>query len=135
MDLTPSEWRERDARALADLQAQATAQPYEKEFFRKDASRVPVLVGGALFEDGGNEVVAFVLELSEQKAGRSRESGPQGGSSIVRIWCSGRGRPGLDVREIVGSSTALKAVLSRVAKVAPTDSSVFITGETGTGRN
>jgi len=36
--------------------------------------------------------------------------------------------------EIVGSSEALKAVLSRVAKVAPTDSTVFITGETGTGK-
>jgi len=36
--------------------------------------------------------------------------------------------------EIVGSSPALKAVLARVAKVAPTDSTVFITGETGTGK-
>jgi PAS domain S-box-containing protein len=36
--------------------------------------------------------------------------------------------------EIVGTSTALRAVLSRIAKVAPTDSTVFITGETGTGK-
>jgi PAS domain S-box-containing protein len=36
--------------------------------------------------------------------------------------------------EIVGTSTALKNVLSRIAKVAPTDSTVFITGETGTGK-
>jgi PAS domain S-box-containing protein len=36
--------------------------------------------------------------------------------------------------EIVGASPALKAVLARVAKVAPTDASVFITGETGTGK-
>ena len=36
--------------------------------------------------------------------------------------------------EIVGSSAALRAVLSRVAKVAPTDSTVLITGETGTGK-
>jgi formate hydrogenlyase transcriptional activator len=36
--------------------------------------------------------------------------------------------------EIVGSSPALRAVLSRVAKVAPTDSTVLITGETGTGK-
>ena len=36
--------------------------------------------------------------------------------------------------EIVGASPALKAVLARVAKVAPTDSTVFITGETGTGK-
>src|SRR5256712_8742056 len=36
--------------------------------------------------------------------------------------------------EIVGSSKALKATLSRIAKVAPTDSTVIITGETGTGK-
>ena len=36
--------------------------------------------------------------------------------------------------EIVGSSAALKKVLSRISKVAPTDSSVLITGETGTGK-
>jgi PAS domain S-box-containing protein len=36
--------------------------------------------------------------------------------------------------EIVGTSSALRAVLSRVSKVAPTDSTVLITGETGTGK-
>ena len=36
--------------------------------------------------------------------------------------------------EIVGSSTALRAVLAQVAKVAPTDSTVLILGETGTGK-
>jgi len=36
--------------------------------------------------------------------------------------------------EIVGISPALQAVLSRVSKVAPTDSTVLITGETGTGK-
>jgi transcriptional regulator with GAF, ATPase, and Fis domain len=36
--------------------------------------------------------------------------------------------------EIVGQSPALRAVLARVAKVAPADSSVLITGETGTGK-
>jgi formate hydrogenlyase transcriptional activator len=36
--------------------------------------------------------------------------------------------------EIVGTSSSLKAVLSRITKVAPTDSTVLITGETGTGK-
>ncbi len=66
-DLTPPEWRERDKRALAELSSNTIARPYEKEFFRKDGSRVPVLVGGALFEEGGNEGVAFVLDLTERK--------------------------------------------------------------------
>jgi PAS domain S-box-containing protein len=66
-DLTPPEWRERDRRALGELSSNTIAQPYEKEFFRKDGSRVPVLIGGALFEEGGNEGVAFVLDLTERK--------------------------------------------------------------------
>ncbi len=36
--------------------------------------------------------------------------------------------------EIVGTSPALQTVLSRVSKVAPTDSTVLVTGETGTGK-
>jgi PAS domain S-box-containing protein len=65
-DLTPPEWRERDERAVAEVKANGTIQPCEKEYFRKDGSRVPVMIGSALFE-GGNEGVVFVLDLSEQK--------------------------------------------------------------------
>jgi PAS domain S-box-containing protein len=66
-DLTPIEWREHDERALAEIRATGSVQPYEKELFRKDGSRVPVLCAGALFEEGGSEGVAFALDLSEQK--------------------------------------------------------------------
>jgi PAS domain S-box-containing protein len=66
-DLTPPEWRDRDDHALADVRTHGSTQPYEREFLKKNGSHVPVLVGGALFEAGGNEGVAFVLDLSEQK--------------------------------------------------------------------
>src|SRR5690348_15876273 len=66
-DLTPAEWRDCDARALAELTKVGTVQPYEKEFFRKNGGRIPVLAGGALFEESEHEGVAFVLDLSEQK--------------------------------------------------------------------
>jgi PAS domain S-box-containing protein len=49
-DLTPAEWRERDDRAVTELKMTGTSQPFEKEYFRKDGSRVPVLLGAALFE-------------------------------------------------------------------------------------
>jgi len=65
-ELTPPEWRERDKRALAELRSIGSLQPFEKEYFRKDGSRVPVLVGAALFEEGGEEGVAFVLDLTER---------------------------------------------------------------------
>jgi len=71
-DLTPAEWREHDERAVADLKATGILQPFEKEYFRKDGSRLPVLLGGALFEGGGNEGVAFVLDLTEQKRAQER---------------------------------------------------------------
>jgi PAS domain S-box-containing protein len=66
-DLTPAEWRARDEQAIAEMKVSGIFQPFEKEYFRKDGTRVPVLLGGALFEGSANEGVAFVLDLTEQK--------------------------------------------------------------------
>ena len=66
-DLTPPEWRERDERAVAEITRTGSAHPFEKEYFRKDGTRMPVLIGGALFEESRNEGVAFVLDLAERK--------------------------------------------------------------------
>jgi PAS domain S-box-containing protein len=66
-ELTPGEWKDRTDRAIAALRTTGTLQPYEKEFFRKDGTRVPVLIGAASFEGSENEGVAFVLDLSDQK--------------------------------------------------------------------
>jgi PAS domain S-box-containing protein len=66
-DLAPAEWRERDERALAERKSTGKLQPYEKEYFRKDGSRVPALMGAANFEESGNQGVAFVLDLTERK--------------------------------------------------------------------
>jgi PAS domain S-box-containing protein len=66
-DMTPADWRERVERALAKVMQTGSVQPFESELFRKDGSRLPVLLAGALFEEGGNEGVAFALDLSDQK--------------------------------------------------------------------
>jgi PAS domain S-box-containing protein len=65
--LTPPEWRDRDARTVAELERIGTVQPFEKEYSRRDGSRVPVLIGGTMFEKGRNQGVAFVLDLTERK--------------------------------------------------------------------
>jgi C4-dicarboxylate-specific signal transduction histidine kinase len=61
------EARDRTAQALAELERNGTHKPFEKEYYRKDGSRVPVLTGAAIFGEGGNEGVAFVLDLTERK--------------------------------------------------------------------
>ena len=70
--LTPSEWRARDERAIVELEATGTVKPYEKEYFRKDGTRVSVMVGGALFEGSQSAGVAFVLDLTEQKRAQEK---------------------------------------------------------------
>ncbi len=252
-DLTPAEWRESDEHSLAEFLATGVFQAYEKEYFRKDGSRLPVLIGGARVQNT-NEGVVFVLDLSEQKRaeGKIREQeaelrqmldlAPQiiavYGSNTERLYAnrvaldyiglsleewqqaSDRGlyfhpddrkrvldsfdrafsrgsveemelrlrkadgtyrwfftrcvplrdekgqikrfySASIDIderkraeerlhqenvalreeidkasmfEEIVGTSPALKSVLSRISKVAPSDSTVLITGETGTGK-
>ena len=68
-DLTPPEWRDRDDQtSVPALKATGRVQPYEKEFFRKDGGRVPVLIGAATFEEDAYQGVAFVLDLSERKS-------------------------------------------------------------------
>jgi PAS domain S-box-containing protein len=67
-DLTPAEWLDRDVQHIGpELVMRGSFQPFEKEYFRKDGSRVPVLIGLAGFEEGGNQGVAFVLDLTERK--------------------------------------------------------------------
>src|SRR5258705_5712575 len=66
-DLTPPEWREHDARTDAELTMIGAVQPFEKEYFRKDGGRVPVLIGLAAFGEERDQCVAFVLDLTERK--------------------------------------------------------------------
>ena len=66
-DLTPPEWGERSEQALDEIRKTGGAQPYEKEYIRKDGSRVPVMIGTTTFEQNGTEGVAFVLDLTELK--------------------------------------------------------------------
>jgi PAS domain S-box-containing protein len=66
-DLSPPEWRERDLLTRELLDTTGIVPPFEKEYFRKDGSRVPVLVGAALVTKGAEEGVAFVLDLTERK--------------------------------------------------------------------
>jgi PAS domain S-box-containing protein len=65
--MTPAAYRAADVRAIEELEQTGTCIPYEKEYIRKDGSRVPILHGAAFFEKSQENGVAFVLELTERK--------------------------------------------------------------------
>ena len=63
--LTPLEWAETSAETNADLLRQGYAKPREKEYFRKDGTRVSVLVGVAVVE--GDQMISCSIDLTERK--------------------------------------------------------------------
>ncbi len=65
--LTPMEFADADRRARDEIARSGACVPYEKEFMRKDGSRVAVLIGGASFEDTRDEGVSFALDLTDRK--------------------------------------------------------------------
>jgi signal transduction histidine kinase len=65
--MTPPEWADRDVRALEEVRATGACTPYEKEYFRRDGTRVPILIVAATFKDNPEEGFCFVIDLTERK--------------------------------------------------------------------
>ena len=65
--MTPPEHREADETSLRELAQHGVCRPFEKEYVRKDRSRVPIQLGAATFPDGTGGV-AYVLDISERRA-------------------------------------------------------------------
>jgi len=68
-DLTPPEHQRLDEDAFEKLMAFGACTPFEKEFIRKDGTRVPVLFGAALADD---EISCFVIDLSQNKQAQDK---------------------------------------------------------------
>jgi len=66
-ELTPPEWRAADKQRVERIRRIGRLQPFEKEFFRKDGTRVPVLIGVARFKEPRTQAVVFALDMSKQK--------------------------------------------------------------------
>jgi PAS domain S-box-containing protein len=66
--ITPPEWDARDLESLEELRTTGrNAVPFEKEYLRKDGTRLPILIAGAMLDDEGARGIAVVLDISEQK--------------------------------------------------------------------
>ncbi len=65
--LTPTEWAGRNEQGIRDIREHGHAAPYEKEYLRRDGSRLPVIIAGTRFEDAPAEGMSFVLDISEAK--------------------------------------------------------------------
>ncbi len=116
-DLTPAEYLHLDADAHEEGLRYGACTPFEKEFVRKDGTRVSVLVAIAFLNLSPFRWIAIVQVLSGE-----------GGQKVDDQVGSN------NFEEIVGRSTALKRVLGQVETVAPTDATVLILGETGVGK-
>jgi PAS domain S-box-containing protein len=93
--------------------------PFEMEYIRKDETRVRVLVASALLPPSPFRWITFVQNLTERDRAEKIANEP--------------GAP-QEYEEIVGTSAALKRVMGQVEIVAPTDATVLVLGETGTGK-
>jgi PAS domain S-box-containing protein len=82
-DLTPAEWRDHDEGRIPELRMNGALQPFEKEYFRKDGGRIPVLVGVATFEETGNHGVSYVLDLTERK--QAQEALNRAGAELAHV--------------------------------------------------
>ncbi len=65
--LTPPEYFEADEKCRTELREKGTCTTFEKEYWRKDGSRVPILIGAAALNEDATECVCFVLDMSDLK--------------------------------------------------------------------
>jgi transcriptional regulator with GAF, ATPase, and Fis domain len=119
-DMGPAEYSELDRCAVEEINATGRCTPFEKEIWRGDGGRIPVLVQAAALDDARSCVIAYLVDLR----GRSRRpahriiSGQQNNHPASFIVADGRTRE----------------LQQQVEKVAPTTATVLIQGETGTGK-
>ena len=123
------------------LEEMKTATPirFERSLLRTDGATLPVEVSASPVRHGYFQTV--VRDISERKRSEAALAKAFKEIQVLKDQLQTENialREEIDkasmFEEIVGNSPVLQTVLSRLSKVAPTDSSVLVTGETGTGK-
>jgi PAS domain S-box-containing protein len=119
-DLTPPEYAPLDELAHEEGLRFGACTPYEKELISKNGTRIPILLAIAVLKLLPFQWIAFVQDLRERDRIESLEDDQ---SESKR-----------DFSEIIGESAVIKRMERLIEVVAPTDATVLILGETGTGK-
>jgi PAS domain S-box-containing protein len=108
LEMTPAEWIDVSQQAVAQMTATGRCDPFEKEYFRKDGSRVPALVGAAALEGGRAGSVAFVLDLTERK--RTEQALEDLAARLIRAQEEERSRIGRDLHDHISQMLGLLTI-------------------------
>ena len=72
-EMTPPEYRELDSAHIAEAAERGSCTQYEKEYIRKDGSRVLISIGYTLLDGSQDEYIGFIMDISDRrKAEESR---------------------------------------------------------------
>lgn len=120
LELTPAEFDSIEELAHEETLQYGACTPYEKELIHKDGTRVPVLVSTAVLKLSPFHWISFIQDLRP----RHRYESLSGHEVDLKN----------EFVEIVGTSPPLRRVQEQIEVVAPTDATVLVLGETGTGK-
>ncbi|HEY7162685.1 MAG TPA: sigma 54-interacting transcriptional regulator, partial [Acidobacteriota bacterium] len=142
--LTPSSWHEQEEKLITQLKKEQKPIRYEKEYRKKNGQIVAVELVADIYKNEAGEALflyAFVTDITERKRAEKalREAlteveNLKNRLQAENIYLQEEIKTQHNFEEIIGSSIAIRRVFQSIERVARTDSTTLITGETGTGK-
>ncbi len=141
MDLHPS-WARETSKAAFTKIAENGYVNFEIDFLKKNGEVFPAEVSAGIFESGGiNLIQGIVRDISERKQAEEKIQNALAQVKELKnrlqaenIYLKEEIKDQFNVNQIIGKSESIRLVLEKVDQVSPTNASVLIYGETGTGK-